>query len=47
MFTFKVYIRYRGHIEHKYESAKNEFEAGCQAIRYFKNGVVQNVVKLK
>ncbi len=47
MNTFKVYIRFRGHIVHKYESALNSFDASCQALRYFKNGSIQGVIQLK
>ncbi len=47
MNTYKLYLRYRGHVVHKYESAINEFEATCQAMRYFPHCSVFKLVRIK
>lgn len=47
MSTFKLYIRYRGHIVHKYESAVNASDAQKQAIKYFHKGSIIKCVELK
>ncbi len=46
MNNYKLYIRFRGHIVHKYEYAVNELEAICQALRYFKDSNLVSIVKL-
>ena len=47
MNNYKLYIRFHGHIEHKYEFALNRFEAYCQAMRYFKDGMLVKIVHIK
>ena len=47
MNTYIVYLRFRGHIERKYESACNEFEATAQALRYFRGGRISSVVCIR
>lgn len=47
MTTYIVYMRYRNHIERKYESAPTAFDATVQALRYFRGSSVVKVVCLQ